>query len=133
MKIRVFNRITNETIKIFEGKLMVSSGTIKNENGEGFRGINQEKVGCEIIEQDESDFDFDKLTGRLLEVLSPESLFKLRHEIGILREFLVYWKNFKAVKVFLDQLLAENISTPEEYEAVLKCFQEQNISLKERG
>ena len=76
-------------------------------------------------------FNFDVLTGKLNQTLSPESAFKLRHEIAPMREYLSYWKNFAGVKALVAGLLAVGLATQDEYDQVKACFADQNINLDE--
>lgn len=73
-------------------------------------------------------FSFKTFTGRLLQVVAPASVYKLRSEVGVLREFIVDWQNFDGAKSILDGLLANGLATQEEYNQVLSVMAEQGVT-----
>lgn len=74
-------------------------------------------------------FNWGTFTGRLLQVLSPESTYKLRREVSGLKEFMTDpWRNFDGAKAILDGLKAEGIATEDEYNQVLSVMAEQGVT-----
>lgn len=77
-------------------------------------------------------FNWGAFTGRLLQVLSPESAYKLRREISVLREYMTDpLRNFDGAKMILDGLKADGTATEEEYNQVLSVIAEQGVNLEE--
>lgn len=115
---------------ITEVQFQIPSDPLKNYR---FNGSMLMRKSDDVIARFDAvdNFNFDLLTGDLNQTLSPQSAFKLRHEIAPMREYIVYWKNFTGVKNLMNGLLAGGVATQEEYDQVKACFANQNINLDE--
>lgn len=92
----------------------------------GFTECQPDQAATQQLARDT--FSFKTFTGRLLQVLAPASTYKLRKEVGVLREFIVDWQNFDGAKAILDGLKADGTATEEEYNQVLSVMAEQGVT-----
>ena len=78
--------------------------------------------------QNEANFSFHALMGRLNQTMAPMSIFKLAPYTGALQSFCD-WKNWAGIGAFLNSLIDAEIATVEEISQVVDAFEEQGISL----